>query len=73
MKTDTVLLPAFWASALINNDYSGLDRLELSELQAWSHDNQHLSAALSYDIDPVCIRFNGMLTDCLAFDFHVKE
>lgn len=31
MKTETMKLPAYWASALINNDYSGLQDQDASE------------------------------------------
>jgi len=35
MKTETYLLPDFWASALINDDYSGMADLEAAILNEW--------------------------------------
>ena len=38
LKFETFELPAFWASALINDDYSGLedsDRVELDQFVSW--------------------------------------
>lgn len=34
METDTVTLPAYWASAIINGDYSGLDVGEVERCSA---------------------------------------
>lgn len=35
MTTETYILPAYWASALINDDYSGLDIQDEVGLRAW--------------------------------------
>ncbi len=35
MKTETYTLPAHWASALINDDESGMDDDEISAMNAW--------------------------------------
>lgn len=35
MELDTYILPAFWASALINDDRSGLDKIDEEELNAF--------------------------------------
>ena len=35
MKTIKLTLPEFWASALINGDFSGLEDDEANELEAW--------------------------------------
>ena len=35
MKTETYELPAFWASALINDDWTGLEDEDESALKAW--------------------------------------
>jgi hypothetical protein len=35
MKTIKLTLPEFWASALINGDYSGLEDDEVQELEQW--------------------------------------
>lgn len=66
---DTVLLPAHWASALINADRSGLTPEDCAELDTWLAEHPNHGSALSCSDDTCCIRFNGMVTDCLAFDF----
>lgn len=33
MITETYILPAYWASALINADYSGLEDIDIQELE----------------------------------------
>ena len=38
MKTETYLLPDFWASALINDDYSGMADLDAAILNEWLDD-----------------------------------
>jgi hypothetical protein len=35
MRTEILTLPAHWASALINGDFSGLDDSEAAALDAW--------------------------------------
>jgi hypothetical protein len=35
MKTTTYILPAYWASALINADESGMENKEIEEINAW--------------------------------------
>lgn len=38
MKTDTYVLPAHWASALINDDYSGYTDEEAMEIKGFCKD-----------------------------------
>ena len=42
IKTISLDLPSFWASALINGDESGLEDEEQEQLDAWTKDNQNL-------------------------------
>ena len=35
MKTIDYMLPAHWASALVNNDFSGVDDTEAEQINAW--------------------------------------
>jgi len=35
MKTEILTLPAHWACALINGDFSGLEESEAQELETW--------------------------------------
>ena len=39
MKTKTVTGLSYWASAIINLDYSGLERADRAELNSWLADN----------------------------------
>jgi len=39
MKTETFILPAYWASALINADFSGYSDEELNEIEQFEIDN----------------------------------
>lgn len=39
MKTTTYILPAYWASALINNDFSGIKDNEESEIRSFLSKN----------------------------------
>lgn len=40
MKTETFILPAYWASALINGDYSGMEEQDINELTAFIESNK---------------------------------
>ncbi len=35
IQTETYILPAYWASALINDDYSGMNDEEIAILNTW--------------------------------------
>jgi len=35
MKTETYELPSFWASPLINGDYSGMEDTDIEALEKW--------------------------------------
>jgi hypothetical protein len=39
MQVITYKLPAYWASALINNDWSGYDKEEREEIKNWLNIN----------------------------------
>ena len=39
MNTETYILPAYWASYLINGDASGLSNDEQAECDAWTDNN----------------------------------
>lgn len=40
MLTETYTLPEYWACALINNDFSGLDESDAQEIENFIKDNQ---------------------------------
>lgn len=65
------LLPAYWASALVNNDYDSLSEYEISELLEWklknnpgicSHCSEESFFSKSNDV-------SGLGGDCLVFYF----
>lgn len=69
MKTETVSLPAHWASPLINGDYSDCDEKEINDFLA---DNPHYGACLTCSDYPELKIYDGMMTDCLDFTFPVN-
>lgn len=71
LKTVTYTLPAHWASALINADWSGYDEIDRTEIIEWcSQENKH-RGALSCSNETIVTRFNGLITECLEFTFAV--
>ena len=78
MKTETYTLPAFWASALINGDVSGLRDPEEAELNRWLANHPELRGCLScsdesefkhrHDASP-----DVLSCDCLNFVFFVNN
>jgi len=40
MQTESLTAPSFWASAIVNNDYSGLEPDEVGALNAWLAENR---------------------------------
>lgn len=40
MQLETYILPAYWASALINNDYSGLESNDIEEIEDFEWRNK---------------------------------
>lgn len=74
MKTETYTLPAHWASALINGDYSGLTDEECADIDAFISNNPHLGCCLSCSDYPKFRRFydwDGLACDCLEYVFPV--
>jgi hypothetical protein len=72
MKTETVTLPAYWASALINNDSSGLSNSEFQLLDRWLTRNPEYGTCLSCSDDSFIHRYDGRLADCLEYVFPLK-
>ena len=75
-------LPAFWASALINNDYSGLedsDRVELDQFVSWMKKEYGRCLAVSCNDEPSFTswhdarRFGVMACDVLEYVFDVPK
>jgi len=40
MELETYILPSYWASALINSDFSGYSDEELKEIEKFENDNR---------------------------------
>jgi hypothetical protein len=70
--TQEVELPSHWASALINNDRSGLSDEEEAELDDHLRNTPHLGTCLSVADAPFTRRFQGPLTECLTYTFAVN-
>lgn len=72
LKTETLTLPAHWASALINSDESGMTDEESTELAEWVADRPELGECLSCSDYPEFMTRNDAGTladDCLEFTF----
>lgn len=73
MITQTVTLPAYWASALINNDMSGLSNTEYQLLDRWLTANPEYGDCLSCSDESFTQRYDGLLTDCLEYVFPLAK
>lgn len=68
MTSYTFVAPAYWASALINGDTSGLDDSDEAEFEAWCLDNpEDASNVVGCDYETHIGRWNGLLTDLLTY------
>ena len=75
IKTDTYTLPAFWAGALINGDYTGLTDAEETEIDQWLSDN--VAAGWAVDVSEETFfayrnDANNMGADCAEFTFIIN-
>ena len=68
MKVETYTLPAHWASALINDDSSGMSDDEIDALNNWYESNNPGYCTGCSD-EPLIVRFDGLITECLEFTF----
>lgn len=66
-----MVLPAHWASALINGDYSGCADTEENEIKAWLKDFSFYGPCLTCSEYPEITQFNGLITECLTYTFPV--
>lgn len=64
-------LPAWWASALINSDFSGLSREpdDLAEFQEWAGQNPHLLNPVSCSDETLIGRWNGLTCELLEYTY----
>lgn len=77
MKIETYTLPAFWASALVNGDFSGLEPGDEKILDAWFDARPELGGCLSCSEEPEFRKHHDapdvLACDCLEFSFPVSE
>lgn len=73
MDLETVTLPAYWASALVNNDWSGLTAADATELRAWLHANPDCGPMLACSDVPFVGAFSGLITDCLEYFYTLGD
>ena len=76
IKTISLDLPSFWASALINGDESGLEDEEQEQLDAWTKDNQNLycidvSEETFFSKYHDAAEYGVLACDCANFTFQV--
>jgi hypothetical protein len=72
MYTENEILPAYWASALINGDTSGLEDDEEAELDAWIAAHPYYGACLGCYEHTYLTQYEGLLTECLDYTFPVR-
>lgn len=69
IKQGTIDLPAYWASALINNDWTGIDDTDTGpELSAWLKANPSLCVEGCSDVSYIG-RYRGGLCDMLTYSY----
>ena len=75
MKIETYSLPAFWASALINGDFSGLEDGDAAILRIWLAQHPELGGCLSCTDEPGFRKHHDapevLACDSLDFSFPV--
>ena len=70
----TYILPAHWASALVNNDWSGYEEAEAQAIRNWMQNNQP-GNCLSCSESPLFAKTHDAMSespfaaDCLEFFF----
>ena len=70
ITVERVTLPAHWAPALINGDYTGYTYGETKDIEIWQGENPHLYIVGRSDY-PELTFFNGVMCECLEYDAHV--
>ena len=75
--TENVTLPAHWASALINSDYSGCTDSEEKAINSFLADNPQYGGCLSCSENSELRQYgdcfaNQKLTDCLEYTFPIN-
>ena len=80
MKTETFTLPAHWACALVNGDFSGLEDSEADELEAWQSAASEQGYGFCVEVSGEAFFCTGhdarayvLPCDCLEFTFEVTQ
>lgn len=71
-KFKQIELPAYWASALVNGDYSGLDDDTLLDVHAWQRVNPNVNVVSCSD-NVYIGRYDGLICDMLTYTVEVNE
>lgn len=69
-KTIEIDAPAYWASALINGDFSALDPEDADDVRQWLK-TQGLKSPVAVASGPFTDRFNGLITEMMSYVFFV--
>lgn len=70
MITETHTLPAYWASTLVNGDWSGLSDTETGEIRDWLNEHPHLGDCLTVS-DEYSYHYWGERMMCADYVFPV--
>jgi hypothetical protein len=80
MKTIKLTLPEFWASALINGDFSGLEDDEANELECWQSfaSTENIGHCVDVGQEKSFIQYHDasayvLACDCLEYTFEVTQ
>ena len=81
MKTIKLTLPEFWASALINGDFSGLEEDEANELECWQSyaSTENIGHCVDVNTDErFFLQYHDasayvLACDCLEYTFEVTQ
>ena len=72
METVNLILPAHWASALVNADYTGMEDHEIVEVDTWQNSNTH-NSPLAVSAEPEFVAYhdavNVLPAECLEYTF----
>lgn len=71
IEVETLRLPAHWACPLVNGDFTGCERDDEREINAWLRDKPHLLVVSCEDDDDLEL-FDGCLTNCVTYACHVR-
>jgi hypothetical protein len=69
MNIKTIDLPAYWVSALVNGDYSGItDAFMVLAIHSWLDTNPLVNVISCNDV-PYIGRYRGVMCDMLTYSY----